>query len=442
MTINFFTIPDKKLAANLSASGSTFSVNNLEGWDGTALTASDFGTIHYVVFRNSTNTAMELCEIDPTAMTATSITLSKRGLKFNGDTTTQISANKLLWVKGDTTVSFGSNPPQLYQWLKEYIDGIAISGSPDISTTTKGIAEEATTAEIDAGTATGGTGAELMVNPNKLSTSIYNTRLPTANEKAGLVALSGTTPSATNLLIDSLALTGMILPYVGKTAPTGFLLADGTAVSRSTYSALFAVLCPSATFTVTVASPAVFSATAHGLVAGDALRLTTTGALPTGLAAGTTYYVISAGLTADAFEVSTSRGGGAVNTTGTQSGVHTWQLFNAGVGDGSTTFNLPNLKGKSIFGYDVTDANFDTLNTPNTYVGEKTHVLTEAELAAHTHGGFWQSNSGGGGSGISATGGLTSTSAGLSQMTTASGGSNTAHNNMPPYLVCNFIIKT
>jgi len=76
------------------------------------------------------------------------------------------------------------------------------------------------------------------------------------------------------------------------------------------------------TFTVTIASPAVFSYTAHGLAAGDKVIFSTTGALPTGLTAGTTYFVISSGLTANAFEVSTTDGGSAVNTSGTQSGTH------------------------------------------------------------------------------------------------------------------------
>jgi hypothetical protein len=76
------------------------------------------------------------------------------------------------------------------------------------------------------------------------------------------------------------------------------------------------------TFTVTIASPAVFTKTAHGLTAGDKLIFSTTGALPTGLTAGTTYYVISAGLTSNDFEVSTTEGGSAVNTSGTQSGTH------------------------------------------------------------------------------------------------------------------------
>jgi hypothetical protein len=77
------------------------------------------------------------------------------------------------------------------------------------------------------------------------------------------------------------------------------------------------------TVTVTIASPAVFTFTSHSLAVGDKITLTTTGALPTGLTAGTTYYVIAAGLTANAFEVSTSAGGSAVNTSGSQSGTHT-----------------------------------------------------------------------------------------------------------------------
>ena len=77
------------------------------------------------------------------------------------------------------------------------------------------------------------------------------------------------------------------------------------------------------TFTVTIASPGVFSLTAHGFTEGTLVYFSTTGALPTGLTAGTAYYLIKAGLTADAFEVSTTIDGSAVNTSGTQSGTHT-----------------------------------------------------------------------------------------------------------------------
>ncbi|WSH67103.1 hypothetical protein U8Q05_12105 [Rhizobium ruizarguesonis] len=73
--------------------------------------------------------------------------------------------------------------------------------------------------------------------------------------------------------------------------------------------------------TMTIASPGVISWTAHGLAAGTAIKFSTTGALPTGLTAGTTYYVVNP--TTDAFSVSATPGGSAIATTGTQSGVHT-----------------------------------------------------------------------------------------------------------------------
>lgn len=92
-----------------------------------------------------------------------------------------------------------------------------------------------------------------------------------------------------------------------------------TAESSGTYTDVIGT-----SFTVTIASPGVFSDTAHGLGVGDKVVFQTTGALPTGLTAGTTYYIISAGLTADAFEVSTTDGGSAVNTSGSQSGTHTY----------------------------------------------------------------------------------------------------------------------
>jgi hypothetical protein len=76
------------------------------------------------------------------------------------------------------------------------------------------------------------------------------------------------------------------------------------------------------TATMTIASPAVVTRTAHGFVAGNPIVFSTTGDLPTGVVAGTTYYVIATGLTADAFQFSETVGGSAVNTSGTQSGTH------------------------------------------------------------------------------------------------------------------------
>lgn len=60
------------------------------------------------------------------------------------------------------------------------------------------------------------------------------------------------------------------------------------------------------------------TATAHGLVAGDTVLFETDGTIPTGLTADTKYYVISSGLTADVFKVSTTLGGSAVDITNAQ----------------------------------------------------------------------------------------------------------------------------
>lgn len=80
---------------------------------------------------------------------------------------------------------------------------------------------------------------------------------------------------------------------------------------------------PQTTVTLTIASPGVVNWTAHGLNAGDHVSFATTGALPTGLVAGTIYFVIATGLTANTFEVAATNGGAAINFTGSQSGTQT-----------------------------------------------------------------------------------------------------------------------
>jgi hypothetical protein len=79
------------------------------------------------------------------------------------------------------------------------------------------------------------------------------------------------------------------------------------------------------TVTITIASPGVVTWTSHGLVSGQRIQLTTTGALPTGLSASTTYWVTV--VNANTFKLSTSlanaQAGTFINTSGSQSGTHT-----------------------------------------------------------------------------------------------------------------------
>jgi hypothetical protein len=76
-----------------------------------------------------------------------------------------------------------------------------------------------------------------------------------------------------------------------------------------------------ATVTVTIATPGVVTWTGHTFLAGSPIVLSTSGALPTGLTAGTIYYVVNPA--SNTFQLATAPGGSAINTTGSQSGVHT-----------------------------------------------------------------------------------------------------------------------
>lgn len=104
--------------------------------------------------------------------------------------------------------------------------------------------------------------------------------------------------------------------FIGGVAPT--LSTNARARDKLVYQVDVA---KSSTVTITIASPGVVSWTAHGLLAGSQVRLTTTGALPTGLAANTTYYVIP--VDANSFQLSATQSGTAINTSGSQSGTHT-----------------------------------------------------------------------------------------------------------------------
>lgn len=84
------------------------------------------------------------------------------------------------------------------------------------------------------------------------------------------------------------------------------------------------------TVTISVASPAVITKANHGFILNDIVYFTVSsgGALPTGLTANTLYYVISAGLATNTFEVSATPGGAAVNTTLAGSGTYTVHKMN------------------------------------------------------------------------------------------------------------------
>lgn len=88
--------------------------------------------------------------------------------------------------------------------------------------------------------------------------------------------------------------------------------------------------------TISIASPGIVTWPAHGLAEDTPIVFETTGALPTGIVAGTVYFVTLVGATADTFKLTTAPVSAAVNTSGTQSGVHT-AIVGANLGLDPTT---------------------------------------------------------------------------------------------------------
>jgi microcystin-dependent protein len=238
--------------------------------------------------------------------------------------------------------------------------------------------------------------------------------------------------------------TGSIIAYGGSSAPTSWLLCDGSLVSRTTYAALFTAISTtygagdgSTTFglpdlrsriplgagagtfalsflntSVNTGTDIITVPTNTSLQTGSAVVLTGTGAAPTGLSFSTTYYVIRASATT--LQLASTLANAVAGT----------QIDITGQGTGTNTLT-------------VTLTN----NALGAQGGEETHALVTAELAAHTHGPLSPSTnffSTGGGAGNV---GATSSASNTTTTTGATGGSG-AHNNLQPFLTLNYIIRT
>jgi len=168
----------------------------------------------------------------------------------------------------------------------------------------------------------------------------------------------GLITSGSSIQTDS-ALIGEIKMLGVNRVPTNYLACDGSQVSRASFSALFASLVVSSVVTITIASPAQVTWTGNNLQNGDPIIFTTTGSLPTGISTGTKYYVRNK--SGNVFNLGTSPGptGATLNTSGTQSGTHTatnapWE--GTAIGNGTTTFTLPDFRGYFPRGIDSVNA--------------------------------------------------------------------------------------
>lgn len=243
---------------------------------------------------------------------------------------------------------------------------------------------------------------------------------------------------------------GVILPFAGIVLPYGYGLCDGSAESRAGRPALFASLTLSTTGS-TVNGSNIISAVAS--TAGMVVGFNVSGpGIPAGAKIGqidgpTQFRTVNAA-------------GAALNATATAAGVAI-VVSPHGLGDGTTTFNRPDYRGRTLIGAG-TGAGL-TARTIGQTLGEETHTLTTAELASHAHGGitgddspdhahyenhgfggaFYARSDGGSGGTYLADGGAIYTAGANTrhQHGISAEGGNAAHNNMQPSAVCPFMIK-
>jgi hypothetical protein len=166
---------------------------------------------------------------------------------------------------------------------------------------------------------------------------------------------------------------GMFAFFDSDVIPLHYIPCDASQISRTgVYSELWALnsspnpnLVP-ATFTITIATPAVITKTGHGLTNSQRVRFTTTGALPTGVTTGFDYIV--AVIDANTFRISTSPqnafAGIYVATSGTQSGGHNYTNTLYGQGDG-TNQNTPDGRGVFLRSTDPSNLINSTLFSNN-----------------------------------------------------------------------------
>lgn len=125
-----------------------------------------------------------------------------------------------------------------------------------------------------------------------------------------------------------------------------------------------------------------------------------------------------------------------------------------GAGNGSSTFRLPDLRGRVPVGVDGTAGRLSADDALSQAGGEERHTLTGSEMPGHSHGAFHASPTGYPNIGDATTPGWSTrnsidsanalgpgTTVDRGDVFVESAGGGQPHNNMPPYQVVHYIIK-
>lgn len=170
---------ETQLSTALAVGGTSFSISSGVDDDGVSLPTGKY----YFTIDNGTSAK----EYVVGTLTGTSVTSVSNVTRQGTESSGVVRAHRV----GASVIMTD------FMTYKNYIDETTVAGAADADANTKGVVEVPTSAEIDADTATGSTGASLAVSPDQLVLSKYGTRLPTANEKAALAG-AGAAPSASN----------------------------------------------------------------------------------------------------------------------------------------------------------------------------------------------------------------------------------------------------
>lgn len=223
--------------------------------------------------------------------------------------------------------------------------------------------------------------------------------------------------------VDLITLPGEMRPYAGLAAPSGWLLCYGQAVSRTTYATLFAAIAVSQSGTRTNGNPIITGlASTTGFVTGMPVS-------GTGIPAATTISTVDSSTQI------------TLSANATSGGTATVVVAPFGIGDGSTTFNIPDLRGRALIGRDDMGGSAASRVTSGTSAIAATRVGASGglqTLMAHTH---TVDTKGTGTAGTTAAV-MKANAASDGTITSSSTGTGASHGNMQPSAVINWLIKT
>lgn len=183
-----------------------------------------------------------------------------------------------------------------------------------------------------------------VANPSVITVSAPHSITVGQNFVVTIAGHSGSTPSINGeYLATATGASAFTIPVNVTVGGTG-----GTAVtpcykSGVTYAQGTTIQVDSPTFTF-IASGVNLTATAHGWVVGDKLKVSTTGTLPTGLASGMLYHIVIA--TTDTIKISATKNGAPIITSG-GSGTHTATMSKHNLYESQTGTNIGNTPHKS-----------------------------------------------------------------------------------------------